>query len=149
MATAKKTPGMGETFESLTATMNPEVFKEGYDKFAKGVSNFADFQKGAFEAWVSSAGSLAKGVEKITSEQTAFAKSSYEDGVAAAKAAATSKSVQEALDIQGEYLRTTFEKNLSQFNKMADFWVSTTKEAAEPLTSRYSEFVEMVQSYRP
>lgn len=146
MATAKKTAG--ETFETLTA-MNPETLKEGYDKFAKGFSNLADFQKGAFEAWVASAGSLAKGVEKLTSEQTAFAKATYEDGVAAAKAAATSKSVQEALDIQSEYVRSTFEKNLSQFNKMADQWISTTKEAAEPLTSRYSEFVEMVQSYRP
>ncbi|MEX0645453.1 MAG: phasin family protein [Parvularculaceae bacterium] len=146
MATAKKTAS--ETFETLTA-MNPEALKEGYEKVAKGFSNLADFQKGTFEALVTSAGSLAKGVEKLTSEQTAFAKGAYEDSVAAAKAAATSKSVQEALDIQGEYLRTTFEKNLSQFNKMADQWISTTKEASEPLTARYSEFVEMVQSYRP
>jgi phasin family protein len=146
MANAKKTAG--ETFETLTA-MNPEALKEGYDKFAKGFSNLADFQKGTFEAMVASAGSLAKGVEKLTSEQTAFAKSTYEDGVAAAKAAATSKSVQEALDIQSDYLRSAFEKNLGQFNKMADFWISTTKEAAEPITARYSEFVEMVQSYRP
>ncbi len=146
MATAKKTAG--EAFETL-ATMNPEALKEGYEKVAKGFSNLADFQKGTFEALVASAGSFAKGVEKLTSEQAAYAKSAYEDGVAAAKAAATSKSVQEALDIQSEYVRSVFEKNLGQFNKMADQWISTTKEAAEPLTARYSEFVEMVQSYRP
>ncbi|MGE0409593.1 MAG: phasin family protein [Amphiplicatus sp.] len=148
MATAKKTAGVADAFESLTA-MNPEVFKEGYDRFAKSISSFADFQKNSLEALMASAGSFAKGVEKLTTEQAAFAKASYEDSVAAAKAAAASKSVQEALDIQSDYVRTTFEKNLGQFNKIADQWVSTTKAAAEPLTARYGEFVDIVQSYRP
>jgi phasin family protein len=148
MATAKKSLGSGETFETLTS-MSSDNLREGYDKFAKGVSQFADLQKGALDAWLSSASSLAKGVEKAASEQTAFAKATYEDGVAAAKAAATSKSVQEAFNIQSDYLRTSFEKNLSQFNKLTDHWIATTKEAAEPLTARYGRLVEIVQAYRP
>lgn len=148
MATAKKTFGSGETFETLTA-VNSESLREGYDKVAKGVSQFADFQKGSLEALMASASSFAKGIEKAASEQTAFAKASYEEGAAAAKAAATSKSVQEAFEIQSDYLRTAFEKNLAQFNKLTDHWIATTKETAEPLTARYGEFVEIVQTYRP
>jgi phasin family protein len=148
MATAKKTIGAGEGFEALTS-VNADTFREGYDKLAKGVTQFADFQKSSLEALMASASSFAKGVEKVASEQTAFAKASYEEGVAAARAAATSKSVQEAFDVQSDYLRATFEKNLGQFNKLTDHWISTSKEAAEPLTARYGEFVELVQSYRP
>jgi phasin family protein len=148
MATAKKTFNSGETLESLTS-VGSENMREGFDKFAKGFTQFADFQKTSLEAVVASAGSFAKGVEKAASDNAAFAKASYEESVAAAKAAATSKSVQEAFDIQSEYVRTAFEKNLSQLNKLTDHWIATTKEAAEPLTARYGQLVEMVQAYRP
>ncbi|HXI88196.1 MAG TPA: phasin family protein [Parvularculaceae bacterium] len=148
MATAKKTAAPDIGMEAF-APVNPETFKKGYEKFAKGVSEFADFQKASLDAVIASAGSFAKAVEKAAAENSAFAKTSYEDGVAAFRAAAGSKSVQEAFDIQSDYLRSTFEKNLGQFNKMADHWISTSKEASEPLTTRYGEFVEIIQSYRP
>lgn len=148
MATAKKSASAAETFETWTAA-TPEVFKEGYEKVAGSFSKFADFSRESLEAYTAAAGRLAKGFERAASEHTAFAKEQYEDGVAALKAASTSKSVQEAIDLQSEFLRGAFEKNLAQFNKLADNWLATTKEAAEPLTSRYSEFVDMVQSYRP
>lgn len=148
MATAKKTAAANDVLETL-AGVNTGAFKEGYEKFAQSLTTFADFQKGSLEAFMASAGTLAKGVEKAASVQSAFLKSSYEEGVAAAKAAATSKSAQEALDIQSDYFRTAFEKNLGQINKMADHWLATTKEVAEPITERYGELVEMIQSYRP
>jgi phasin family protein len=147
MTAAAKKSAATEAFDALT--FKPETFRDGYEKFAKGFSTLAEFQKSSLEAFIQSTGSIAKGVEKATSDQTAFVKATYEDGIAAAKAAASSKSVQEALEIQSEYLRSTLEKNIGQFNKLADHWVTTTKEVAEPLTSRYGAFVEMVQSYRP
>lgn len=148
MATAKKTAAANDTLETL-AGVNTGAVKEGYEKFAKGMSTITDFQKGSLEAAMASAGALAKGLEKAASEQSAFLKASYEEGVAAAKAAAASKSAQEALDLHSDYLRSAFEKNLGQINKMADLWLATTKEVADPLTERYSEFVELAQSYRP
>lgn len=148
MATAKKAAGATETIETWT-TVTPEAFKEGYEKVASGLGKWADFNRGSLEAMMKSAGRLAKGLEKAASENSAFAKAAYEDGVAAFKATTSSKSVQEALDIQSEFVRTSFEKNLSQINKLAEHWAATSKEAAEPITARYNEFVEMVQSYRP
>ncbi|MEL7488263.1 MAG: phasin family protein, partial [Pseudomonadota bacterium] len=97
MATAKKTAPKTDAFETLT-TMNPEMFKEGYEKFAENMGAFVDFQKSSLEAVMSSVGTLAKGVEQTASDNTAFAKETVEEGVAAAKAAATSKSLQEAMD---------------------------------------------------
>ncbi len=148
MTAAKKDAKETNGFEAMTA-MNPEAFKEGYEKMAEGVTAFADFNKTSMEAVMASAGAFSKGVEKMTSENTAFVKSAYEGAVAAAKSAAGAKSVQEAFDIHSEFARDSIEKNLNQANKVADLWIDTTKETVAPLTERYSELVEKIQSYRP
>lgn len=147
MSTAKKT-AKPETFDAFAA-MSPDVLKEGYERFAKGFSTFAEFQKESAEAMMTSAGVYARGLEGAASEQTSFVKETYEDSVSAAKAIGAAKSVQEAMEIQSDYLRQATEKNLGFATKVAEHWTSVTKEAVEPLSKRYGEFVEMVQTYRP
>lgn len=136
-----------ETFEALTA-LSPDAFKDGYEKFAKGMNSWADFQKSSAEALMASAGVVAKGFEKAASTQVSFVKEQMEEGVAVAKAAAGSKSVQEALELQNEFVRTAFEKNLGHASRLVDHWTGVAKEASDPLTKRYGQFVELVQSYR-
>jgi phasin family protein len=136
-----------EVFEQLTA-FSPDLFKDGYEKFARSASSLADFHKGSMEALMASAGTFAKGFEKAASTQAGFVKEQFEEGVATAKAAAASKSLQEVVELQNEYVRSLFEKNLGQATKLADHWTSVAKESADPLTKRYGEFVELVQSYR-
>lgn len=148
MAAMKKNAAGAENFDAFSA-MNPEVLKEGYERMAKGMTNFADFQKGSMEAMMAFAGAYARGVEKAASEQSAFAKAAYEDGVSAMKSTSGAKSAQEALEIQSEYVQSSVEKNLTFATKIADHWSSVAKEAADPVSKRYGEFVEMVQSYRP
>ncbi|GJL94389.1 MAG: hypothetical protein DHS20C05_07940 [Hyphococcus sp.] len=148
MTTTKETASESNPFEAFTFA-SPDTFKQGYEKFAEGVSAFTDFQKGAFEAMTASTSAFTKGVEKLTSEQAAFTKSFYENGIATAKAASASKSAQEALDINTEYFRDVVEQNLGQANKVAEIWMETTKQTVEPLTVRYSELVEKIQSFRP
>lgn len=137
----------GENFEALT-TFSPEAFKDGYEKFSKGLNSWADFQKASVEAFMASAGVVAKGFEAAASTQASFVKEQFEEGVATAKAAIASKSVQEAVELQNEYVRTAFEKNLGHATKIADHWNGVAKEAVDPLAKRYGEFVELVQSYR-
>ena len=147
MAATKK-PANGTEFDAFAA-MNPEVLKDGYDRVAKGVSAFAEMQKGSLEAFMASAGTCAKGVEKAASEQTAFIKEAYDEGAAIAKEASTAASVQEAIEIQSEFAREMFEKNISFASKLADHWTGVAKEASDPLSKQYGEFVEAVQSFRP
>jgi len=147
MATTKKTTTAAEAFESLA--INPESLKEGYEKFTSGVSEFADLQKASLDAVMTSAGAFTKGCEKAASEQSAFTKECYEDSVSVAKAAAASKSIQEAFEIQSDYVRKSFERNLEQYRKMADLWTGVSKEVSAPVTEQYSQFVEKVQTFRP
>lgn len=142
---AKKT-ATAEGFETLG--FNTDSFKDGYEKFANGLNSFADFQKGALEAMMASSSAVAKGFEQAASAQASFVKEQYEETVALAKAATASKSVQEAIELQSEFVRTAFERNLGLVTKLADHWNGVAKEAAEPMTKRYAEFVDRVQSYR-
>lgn len=148
MATAKKATEETNAFDSMMS-VNPDAFKQGYEKFAEGMSSFADFNKSSLEAMMTSSGAFAKGVEKITAAQTEFAKSSFETGVSAAKSIASSKSPQEVFDIQSEFAREAIERNLGQVNKVAEMWAETSKDTVAPLTERYSELVEKIQSFRP
>lgn len=145
MATAKKTTA--DAFDM--AAFSPDAFKQGYEKLAESMTAAADFHKESLNALMASAGAFAKGFEKLTTEHASFSKTAYEDVVATAKAAASSKTLQEAVELNSDFVRTTVEKNLGQINKVADIWASTAKETVEPLTARYSDLVEKIQSYRP
>lgn len=143
---ATKKTAAAEGFETLG--FNTDTFKDGYEKFAKGLNSFADFQKGSLEAMMASSNVFAKGFEQAASAQASFVKEQYEEAVALAKAASSSKSVQETIELQTEFARTAFERNLGLVTKLADHWNGVAKEASEPMTKRYAEFVDMVQSYR-
>lgn len=147
MAAAKKTATAAEAFD-MTA-FSPDSFKAGYEKFAEGMTSFADFQKESLNALMASAGAFAKGFEKLTSESTAFSKAAYEETVATAKAATAAKTLQEAIELNSDFMRATVEKNLGQINKVADICATTAKDTVEPLSARYSDLVEKIQSYRP
>lgn len=148
MATSKTVNENAKAFEDSTA-FKPEALKEGYEKMAEGVSTFAEFNKNSLDAMMASAGAFAKGLERLTAEQTAFVKKYFEETVSTAKAVSGAKSVQESIDLNADFARGAIEKNLGQANKVADLWIETTKQTVEPLTARYSELVEKIQSYRP
>lgn len=147
MAAAKKTAA-AETMETWTAAF-PDSMKDGYENFAKGFSDFAEIQQEAAKAWMNSVGVVAKAFETAAADQSAFVKAAYEDGLAAAKSAAASKSVQDAVEIQSEYARAQFERNVAHASKLADHWLTAGKEASEPLTERYGAIVEKMQAFRP
>ncbi|MEX6634327.1 phasin family protein [Hyphococcus lacteus] len=146
MATAKTT-NIADAFD--IEAFSPESFKEGYEKFAEGVSSFADFQKESLSAIMASAGAFTKGIEKLTAEQTAFSKAAFEETVANVKAASATKSLNDAVELNSQFVRTSIEKNLGQINKVADICSETAKDSVEPLTTRYSDLVEKIQAYRP
>jgi len=148
MATKKTTAKTADVMDDFSA-FGADAFKEGYARFAEGMSGFAEMQKTSAEAFMASAGAVAKGFEKITAEQTTFAKAAFEDSVSTAKEASVAKSFQEAIDLNSEFVRTTVEKNMGQMTKLAEIWTETAKESAEPLTAQYNEMIEKMQAFRP
>ena len=146
MAAAKK-DATQETLETVTAASN-EAFKEGFEKSLSAVNEFSAFQKDTVDAVIASATTASKSIEELNSSAIAFAKKSMEDGVAAAKTMAGAKSVQELIEIQADFTKSSLDAYLSEVNKSSDLISSLMKESFKPLNDRMVAAVETLQSQR-
>lgn len=144
---AKTTNGASETIENVVLA-GSDAMKQSFERAAKSYDSIAAFNKATIEAVIHSANTATKGFEAINSEALAFSKQSLEDAMAAAKAAMTSKSVQELMEIQTDYAKSAFDAVVGQFTKMGDMMTSMAKEAVEPLNGRTAALMEMIQSQR-
>ena len=125
-----------------------QTAQENFEKAMKGYGDLASFGRENFDAIVESATVTTKSFEAIAAEATAYSKQSVEEGVAAAKAAFTAGSVQEVLEMQSDFAKNAFEAYIAEATKLGEMFSGAAKDAAEPLNSRMSAFVELVQGGR-
>ena len=144
---AKATNGATETIETMVKSSTDAV-KQSFERAAKSYDSLTAFQKANLEALIQSANVATKGIETLNAEALAFSKQAIEDTVAAAKAAITSKSIQELIEIQSDYAKSSFDTLIGQATKFGDMFMAVAKESAEPLNGRTAAFVELVQSAR-
>lgn len=85
------------------------------------------------EAMMQHAGKAAKCLEAINAETMAFARQSVDDGLAAAEAMATIRSIHELIDVQGQYSRAAFDRFVNYATKLNDLLLGATREMLEPL----------------
>ncbi len=142
-----QTTAVNETIEKITAAGN-EAFKEGFEKSIKSINDVSAFQKDNLDAVIASATVAGKGAEKLNADTMNFAKKSMEDTVAASKALTSAKSVQEMIELQTNFMKSSMDAYMSQINSVTDLYAGTVKDAMAPLNARVSAAVEMVQSQR-
>ncbi len=139
--------GATETYESIAAASNKAV-KDGVEKAMAAFGDLNAFSKDNVEAWVASMTTAGKGVEQVNSQIAAFAKQTMEDGVAAAKRFSSVKSVQEMLELQTEFAKSSMETYLAEMNKVADTMTGAVKDAAKPINERVTAAMQMFQTQR-
>jgi len=132
-----------KTAEATTAIN--DAMNDGIERMTQGLSNAGAFGQENVEAFIESATTFAKGVEKIATENAEFAKTQMEAGQEKFQALSKVKSPQEFFEAQSELFKTSMETQMGQFSKMSDMFVSVTREAAQPLSKRYTAFVEVMQ----
>jgi phasin family protein len=125
-----------------------ETLKAGFEKAVKNYDQFVGFGKDTVEAYVKAANVAGKGAETLHNEIYTYSKQSIEDSIAATKALMGSKSVHEAFELQSDFAKTAFDAYVGELTKISELFVATSKEAFEPLQSRYQAWVEVVQSTR-
>jgi phasin family protein len=147
MAKTKTAQRAKDTTEA-TFRNGVETAREGFERAAAGFDNLATFNRYNIEAFIRSANVAAKGFEQINTEILTFSRQTLEDSVAAAKAVMTSKSLQEAVELQSDFAKTAFDDYVGQVSKMADIFSSVTRDAFEPVNDRVKAIVELVQTPR-
>jgi len=145
MATQKTTTQSAESSETALLT-GAEAMKEGFEQGVKGYDQFISFGKDNAEAMLKSANAAGKGIETINSEVFAYARKSAEESVAAANAVLSSRTVEEAFQLQSEFSKAVFEAYVDQLAKFGDMALATARHNAEPIQARVSAFAELVRA---
>ena len=90
------------------------------------------FGKDGMDAAVKSLGAVTKGLQSTALEAADFAKRSLEQGVSTVEKLAGVRTLDKAMEIQGEYLRSAYEGFVSQATKVGEIATATAKDAAAP-----------------
>lgn len=139
--TAKK------TVEQFTAASNV-AFKDGIEKSLAAMNDMNANSKKNLEAVVASATASAKGAETLGAQAMAFSKAMFDAQVAAAKSLSGAKSIQEVVELQTAFAKTSLETYMSEFGKMSETVAASVKESMKPLNERVTATVEKLQAIR-
>ena len=136
-----------KTVEQATAAGN-QAFKEGVDKSLTALTEANSLGKKNIEAAVESVTAATRGAEALSAQALAYSKKSWEDGVSAAQALASAKSVQEVIELQTAFAKTAMEAYLAEVTKATDTLSASVKDSFKPINERATAIVERVQSAR-
>lgn len=144
-STVKTAKSATEAFETVTAASN-EAMREHIDRSLTALSEASAFGKDNFEALIASATATQKGFETLSARAVAFSKAAMESHVAATKSLMTSKSVQEFVEKQNEYAKSSFDAYVAEVTEAADLVAGLAKEAFKPINDRVTAVGQIVQS---
>lgn len=116
--------------------------RERMDAAMKSFETFGSFGRENFDAWMQASNSAVKLFETMNAEQMAFTKSQVEDTVSAAKAMMGAKTLQEAYDLQNDYMKSSMDAVMQQSTKLGEMSTKLTKESFEPLSERFQQTVD-------
>ncbi len=124
------------------------AFKEGMEKSISAFYEMNTHSKKNLEALLASMTAATKGAEAVGARAIAFSKKSVEDQIAASKALAGAKSVQEVVELQTSFAKSAFESMVSEANEIAGAVSTSVKDAMSPLNERVTALVERIQTVR-
>jgi phasin family protein len=78
----------------------------------------------------------------------AYSKKTMEDNIAAAKALSGAKSLQEAMELQTSFAKSSMESFVAEMTKMSETAAASFKATFSPLNARVSATVEKIQAVR-
>jgi phasin family protein len=90
------------------------------------------FGKHSMETMLSSFGSLTKNAQVIAVEVVDYSKKSIEDSAAAWERLMGAKSMEKAMEVQSEFLKSAYEDFVAEATKLGELYVDLAKEAYKP-----------------
>ena len=100
------------------------------------LKNFEEFQKlgkDNVDVAMRQFGTVSKGWQAIATEFADYSKKSFEDGSAALEKLFGAKSLEKAIEIQSDYVKTAYEGFVAQSSKMGELYTDLAKETYKPL----------------
>ena len=99
------------------------------------LKNFEDFQKlgkDNLDTCVKQFGTVSKGWQAIATEFADYSKKSFEHGSATLESLFGAKSLEKAIEIQSDYVKTAYEGFVAEATKMGELYTDLAKETYKP-----------------
>ena len=109
---------------------------EAVTQTLKGVEELVALGKGNLEAVAQANTAAVAGAKRLNTEIAAYVKAAYEANLAAAKALAGAKTVQEAVELQNGHVRASFDTAIAKGTELSEVALAVANDVAEPLQAR-------------
>ena len=99
------------------------------------LTNFDDIQKlgkDNMDTCMKQFGTVSKGWQAIATEFADYSKKSFEDGSAALEKLIGAKSLEKAIEVQSDYVKTAYEGFVTQATKLGELYADVAKETYKP-----------------
>lgn len=122
--------------------------KEQFEKVGttafKTYEDLTKFSKENMDAYVVAATTFAKGAEAGGKAWLSFIQETMDAGAQVAKSMLAAKTLREAVDVQTDFAKTTFDKMVAEGTKLSEISVKVANEAAEPISARVNAALEKI-----
>ena len=104
-----------------------------FEPFQTFTDDFQKMSKDGFDAAVRSYGEVNRGLQAIASKVSDYSKASFEDATLAFEALAGAKSVEQAIEIQSQYVKKAFETYIAELSKLCELYANVARTAFKPV----------------
>ena len=123
-----------------------EKVTEAMHKAAETARNVVDVQRGAFETVVKAGQIYGEGLQHLATHAAEVGRTQFEDTMAHLRSLTSVKSVKEALELQGNFARTTASRYLTETSTLVEDYLKVAGNALAPVTTRAREAAEKVKN---
>src|ERR1700710_478615 len=100
------------------------------------INNFEEiqkFNKDNMDVAMKSFGTVSKTFQAIATEVTDYSKKSFEDGTAALEKLMGAKSLEKAIEVQTDFVKSAYEGFVAEATKLGDMYSDLAKETYKPI----------------
>ena len=106
------------------------------------LKNFEEFQKfgsDGVDVVLKQFGAVSKGVQAIASEVADYSKEAFETTAAATEKLLGAKSLEKAIEVQSDFLKTSYEGFMARSGKFSELYADLAKETYKPLEGYFAK----------
>lgn len=98
------------------------------------------FSKDSMDAAMKSLGAVSQSVQAIAAETADFSKKSFEHGAETLEKLLGAKSLDKAVELQSDYLKTSYESFVAQSQRLSELYTDLAKQVFKPLEGFAGKF---------
>ncbi|MBB5754165.1 phasin family protein [Prosthecomicrobium pneumaticum] len=106
---------------------------------AAGFDDMQKVGKDSMDNAMKSLSAFSKGMQAIAVEAADYSKKSFETGTAALEKLLAAKSIDKVVELQSDYVRSSYEGYVAEMTKMGEMFTELTKSAYKPYEALFGK----------